>query len=101
MFEHTVSRWRKDITNAPFCIMARAYKSLQDVFPAGAKRPAHYPHGWMPSIDRPRTCGVARLGTVPYGEAHAIQDSVSAARRRNELSDLALLLEHLRAVTHL
>jgi lipoyl(octanoyl) transferase len=37
---------------------------------------------------------VARCGVVPYGEAVALQGGLAEARRRDELPDVLLLLEH-------
>jgi lipoyl(octanoyl) transferase len=37
---------------------------------------------------------VVRAGTVAYGEARSIQSALAAARRRGELGDLLVLLEH-------
>jgi lipoyl(octanoyl) transferase len=37
---------------------------------------------------------VVRLGTVPYGEAHEIQQRLEARRQAGEVPDLLLLLEH-------
>jgi lipoyl(octanoyl) transferase len=37
---------------------------------------------------------VARLGTVPYGEARALQNRLEAARQEEEIPDVLLLLEH-------
>jgi lipoyl(octanoyl) transferase len=37
---------------------------------------------------------VARLGTVPYGEARALQKRLEAGRQEEEIPDVLLLLEH-------
>jgi lipoate-protein ligase B len=37
---------------------------------------------------------VAQLGTVPYGEGVALQESLSARRQAGEIPDLLLVLEH-------
>jgi lipoyl(octanoyl) transferase len=39
------------------------------------------------------------LGRVAYGEAHALQESLVAARLRNEIGDTLLLLEHEPVIT--
>lgn len=43
---------------------------------------------------RPRRLLAAWLGTVPYQEAWTLQQQLAAARARDEVDDLVLLLEH-------
>lgn len=41
----------------------------------------------------------SRLGLVPYAEATALQEQLAAARRRGEVTDTLLLLEHPPVIT--
>ncbi len=40
-----------------------------------------------------------RLGSVPYAEAHALQERLVAARQAGEIGDVVLLLEHPKVIT--
>lgn len=46
-----------------------------------------------------RTIEVRRLGTVPYGEALALQRGLVEERRQHRVPDLLLLLQHPRVIT--
>lgn len=46
-----------------------------------------------------RTCEYRFLGRTPYAEALALQQSLHDARKRNEVSDTLLLLEHPHVIT--
>jgi lipoyl(octanoyl) transferase len=46
-----------------------------------------------------RTLDVRRLGTVPYGDALALQAELVRARRAGEVPDTLLLLEHPHVIT--
>ena len=46
-----------------------------------------------------RTLAVRRLGSVPYGDGLALQESLVAARRAGEVPDTLLLLEHPHVIT--
>jgi lipoyl(octanoyl) transferase len=47
----------------------------------------------------PRPLDVRRLGTVPYGDALALQDELVRRRRTGEIADTLLLLEHPHVIT--
>jgi lipoyl(octanoyl) transferase len=47
----------------------------------------------------PRALDVRRLGTVPYGDALALQDELVRLRRAGEIADTLLLLEHPHVIT--
>ncbi|MDH3270502.1 MAG: lipoyl(octanoyl) transferase LipB [Gemmatimonadota bacterium] len=47
----------------------------------------------------PRTLAVSWMGTVPYGEALELQAELVAQRRRGEIPDTLLLLEHPHVIT--
>jgi len=47
----------------------------------------------------PRTIAVHRLGQVPYGEAHDLQQRLQNARIRGAIGDTLLLLEHPPVIT--
>jgi lipoyl(octanoyl) transferase len=51
----------------------------------------------MPEAMRP--LGVARLGTVPYGEALTLQAELVRQRRADEITDVLLLLQHPHVIT--
>ncbi len=46
-----------------------------------------------------RVCEYRYLGRTPYAEALALQQSLHDARKRNEISDTLLLLEHPHVIT--
>jgi lipoyl(octanoyl) transferase len=46
-----------------------------------------------------RPLDVRRLGTVPYGDALALQESLVKQRRAGEIADTLLLLEHPHVIT--
>lgn len=46
-----------------------------------------------------RCLAVHALGRVPYGEAHALQEALLAARRRGAIGDVLLLVEHPPVIT--
>jgi lipoate-protein ligase B len=47
----------------------------------------------------PRALEVRRLGTVPYGEALALQEALVRARRDESIPDTLILLEHPHVIT--
>ena len=57
------------------------------------ERVARHPFCFM------RVCETRYLGRTPYAEALALQQSLHDARKRNEVSDTLLLLEHLHVIT--
>ena len=46
-----------------------------------------------------RVCEYRYLGRTPYAEALALQQSLHESRKRNEISDTLLLLEHPHVIT--
>jgi lipoyl(octanoyl) transferase len=46
-----------------------------------------------------RTMTAYRMGRVPYGEAHALQERLVAARQENRIGDSLLVLEHPKVIT--
>lgn len=46
-----------------------------------------------------RSFAIHWLGTVPYGEAHALQEELVRARVAGEVGDVVLLLEHPKVIT--
>jgi len=46
-----------------------------------------------------RSFTVHRLGRVPYGEAHALQERLVEARQADAIGDTVLLLEHPKVIT--
>jgi len=46
-----------------------------------------------------KSCQVLQLGLVPYGEAHALQQDLVERRKRDEIPDTLLLLEHPHVIT--
>jgi lipoyl(octanoyl) transferase len=51
------------------------------------------------SVEHRRTLHVRRLGLVPYAEALAVQRSLVEERRRGDVGDLLLLVEHPHVIT--
>ncbi|MFT3921409.1 MAG: lipoyl(octanoyl) transferase LipB [Myxococcales bacterium] len=46
-----------------------------------------------------RSFTVHRLGSVPYAQAHALQERLVAARQAEQIGDTVLLLEHPKVIT--
>lgn len=46
-----------------------------------------------------RVCEAQFLGNIPYGEAHRLQERLVELRKRDEISDRLLLLEHPHVIT--
>lgn len=46
-----------------------------------------------------RSLKVYRLGQIPYGEAHALQERLVEARKQDRISDTLLLLSHNKVIT--
>lgn len=46
-----------------------------------------------------RVCEAQFLGNIPYGEAHRLQERLVELRKRDEISDKLLLLEHPHVIT--
>ncbi len=46
-----------------------------------------------------RVLSAYRLGRVPYGEAHALQERLVEARKQGHIGDTLLLLEHPKVIT--
>ena len=46
-----------------------------------------------------RICHVHALGRLPYGEAHELQRRLVEQRKREEIPDTLLLLEHPHVIT--
>jgi len=57
------------------------------------------PFGGEAFAPRERTCTLYRLGCVPYGEALNLQRELVERRRRGEIQDVLLLLEHPSVIT--
>lgn len=59
-------------------------------------------HAPAPSLESPapgRPLHVRRLGTVPYREALALQQALAEARKRDEIPDTLLLVQHPHVLT--
>ena len=46
-----------------------------------------------------QVCEISSLGLTPYDEAHALQDDLVVRRKRDEIPDQLLLLEHPHVIT--
>src|SRR5690606_30460208 len=60
----------------------------------GARRGAPATIGRVSTASAAPPVWTAWLGTIPYGEALALQKALEGARQRGEIPDVLLLLEH-------